>query len=437
MSDGTGYALFYPREKNIEMSLEYEDIYGNQIASELQLIQGFADFKYDVSIYTTGATIYETGIFVSGIATNQSSLVFKFTKEQNLAAFGTGSGAQRYYQLLFDVKNNDGQNDVLATYYHIPANIDNIRVFDYNTDNTLSGLVTFNFLFAENFDFFIPRQVDIYTGANSGNAYDLNGFSFLSNNVFTSENATQSITLTEKEIPVNTNIYYKFIPYDDFGTGIMFGGVVSGYLYSPQQPVSYGQGIPPLVNIFERTGLYFSGLNTNSNTTGDGALLFETGADYQTLYFLKSGKWKTIVPFEETSGLYSRFVNPPTLATGSGRIGDFSISGRYLYAATGNNQWGRTLLNSWYGPIGAFSFSGSGLSGTGFISWTAADQATGYGVYRSDDNVTFTQIFNGSSLSYDDPVPSPHPYNYYYYIVSAFNDEYAISGSPITVNVPP
>jgi hypothetical protein len=84
---------------------------------------------------------------------------------------------------------------------------------------------------------------------------------------------------------------------------------------------------------------------------------------------LKSGLWKTILPYEELSGIFDlryvknsqtgqfvstgstgsfiKLVQTPQVATASGKIGEIAFSGTYLYAATGTNQWGRVQLSSW------------------------------------------------------------------------------------------
>ena len=115
----------------------------------------------------------ELGTFVSGVSYDQTSLNFSFTKDQNLTAFGTGSGAQRYYQLFFNVKNNNAQNDVIATIYHIPASISEVVTYDYFNTDDYSNQITFLLNFSENFNYFIPRAVNVYTGTQIGNAYDL------------------------------------------------------------------------------------------------------------------------------------------------------------------------------------------------------------------------------------------------------------------------
>jgi hypothetical protein len=238
------------------------------------------------------------------------------------------------------------------------------------------------------------------------------------------------------EVPSNQTIFYKIVPYDDFGQGITFANSVSGYLSYSEPLLFWGEALPPVLDADTRTGGYFTGLQSPERVSGrDGGIIFQDDDNLgQNFYVLKSGQWKTLAIYEEISGKFARFVQAPAVSTGLGQLGDFAVSGRYLYTATGANKWGRTLLSDWYGPIGSFSWSVSGNNGVAYISWTSADQATGYIVYRSQDDVTYDPIFSGIGNSYNDTVPAPN--NYWFYNVAAFNDSYISSGTKASVFVP-
>lgn len=53
---------------------------------------------------------------------------------------------------------------------------------------------------------------------------------------------------------------------------------------------------------------------------------------------------------EARTGLI-RIVSAPSSPTSSGRIGQIAVSGQYFYAATGQNQWGRTLISELALPL--------------------------------------------------------------------------------------
>jgi hypothetical protein len=77
--------------------------------------------------------------------------------------------------------------------------------------------------------------------------------------------------------------------------------------------------------------------------------------------------------------------------------------------------------------VGPFSFSLTISSGPSVnINWSYAENATSYSVFRSEDNISFSQIYNTSSEpSYIDSsvlgggVGTP---NYYYYYMTANNE---------------
>ena len=345
----------------MSVTLQYQDVYDNIIDNELQLAQGLAEFSYRTSLYTTGATVGNVSPYlVTGdFKTNQQSLQFSFLKTENASYFGS-SGAQRYYDILFNVLNEGLENSVLTTVYHLPAEISSINVSDFNggTFSGITGQVIFNLNFSDDaVSNYITRGVDIYTGSSSGTGYySLDGFSLLKNVPFLQNAANQTFSIFAPEVPNNQTVYYQFVPYDDFGTGYVYVSGVSGYLRQDPDPLVYSYGIPPILSIEDRTGLFYSGNASPQNTTFDGGLIYQTGTSGQKLLLLQSGQWKEISTKEDISGAYvlksqtgifCSFVNPPITSTSSGKIGQISVSGQYLFAVTGNDLWGRVLLQNW------------------------------------------------------------------------------------------
>ena len=218
----------------------------------------------------------------------------------------------------------------------------------------LSGQINFSINFDANaVENYITRSVDIYTGLNTGLAYSLSGFELLKTVNFLENSSLQEFSVFSNEVPTNQFIYYKFVPKDDFGTGFIYGSEVSGYLFSPPERYFYTNAIPPVLSFEQRTGNFFSGLNSPVEiSSSNGALIYQTGSSGQNLYLVKSGQWKTILPYEEildnlNTGQIMRLVNVPISSTSLGSIGQFAISSNYLYAATGNNLWGRIQLLNW------------------------------------------------------------------------------------------
>ena len=297
---GTGTAFLSSRTKDASFTFNYKDIYDNIIDNELQLAQQIADFSYRVSLYTTGVV----PTLVSGdFAVNQQSLNFKFPQSTNAALFGS-SGAQRYYNLLINVKNEGLENSVFSTIYHVPAKIDSVDVQDFYTG--ITGRVDFSLTFDDqSVTNYITRSVDVYTGTILGDPYSIVGYSFFKNIPFLNDVAVQNFSLTADEVPNNTNVYYQFVPYDDFGNGFVYSGGVSGYLKTEVQLLNYDYGIPPVLDFEDRTGLYFSGLSSPQNNDRDGSLIYQTGSSGQDLYLVKSGQWKRILSEDVNDSRYA------------------------------------------------------------------------------------------------------------------------------------
>ena len=526
-SKGTGISFYYSKYKDSSFNFQYKDIYDNEITSDIQLAQNQGendyDFSYKVSLLRTGSSPSSANSFLvaQDFATNQRSLSFDFKQTKNAELFGSASG-ERYYSLLFNVRNNGFDNSVLATVYHLPANIASVNVQDYFSsqasgnvnqvlttwsysgdgvndsflltgaqnpfitgfssglseitnwtyfaDGTVSGFAItgytdsgnfysvysgaqlidpsfyeikfsnptpeVNFLtipsgfsvsitestgvtgflstnynvfvdgfeevsgnysidgnsdllifnsppvsgssvsiqeitgvlellnqplsgqidFTVNFDNdsiknYIPRSLDVFTGSSSGINNSLSGFGLFKTINFLQNSSSQNFFISSKEVPSNQYLYYKFLPKDDFGTGYLYTGDVSGYIFAPAEKLLFSNGVPPVLSFEQRTGNFFTGYDSPSASSGvDGALIFQTGGSGQNLYLVKSGQWKTILPNEEifahVDQNYIRYVSPPISSTSSGRIGDVSFSGTYLFAATGTNQWGRIELLS-------------------------------------------------------------------------------------------
>ena len=260
-------------------------------------------------------------------AVNQQSLNFKFPQSTNAALFGS-SGAQRYYNLLINVKNEGLENSVFSTIYHVPAKIDSVDVQDFYTG--ITGRVDFSLTFDDqSVTNYITRSVDVYTGTILGDPYSIVGYSFFKNIPFLNDAAVQNFSLTADEVPNNTNIYYQFMPYDDFGNGFVYSGGVSGYLKTEVQLLNYDYGIPPVLDFENRTGLYFSGLSSPQNNDRDGGLVYQTGASGQDLYLVRSGQWKRILSEDVNDSRYALQSATGNFVT-TGQTGNFLTSGTPL-----------------------------------------------------------------------------------------------------------
>ncbi len=202
----------------------------------------------------------------------------------------------------------DGNNDQLI--FNVPPASGSTIVIQELTGVTqllnapLSGQINFTVNFdADAVENYITKGIDVYTGANTGTPYSLSGFALLKTVNFLENASSQSFSIFANEVPNNQFVYYKFVGQDDFGTGYVYGAETSGYLFSPPEQLFYTNGIPPTLSFDRRTGNFFSGYNSPANVpNSDGALIYQTGSSGQNLYLVKSGQWKTILPYEEITG---------------------------------------------------------------------------------------------------------------------------------------
>ena len=328
----------------------YVDISGGGFSgiSNVDLTQPeFVNFDIFSGIFGTSGV---TGFLITGhlnpLATgltgyvNDNYRVYLNGIEQDSGSFFVQSGLTSGQDSLFFYNAPDSGASILIN--EISGKLEIVNT-------PLSGQIDFTLNFdSDATDKYVARSVDVYTGSSSGNYYDLSGFDLLKTVDFVIDAKSQTFSLFADEILTNQNIYYKFVPRDDFDSGVLYTQVVTGYLFQPAASLTFDQGIPPTLTFSERTDNFFSGLQTPAIADGsDGALIYQVGDSGQNLYLLKSGQWKTILPYEETTGIFAQYVTPPANASSSGVKGQFSVSGEYLYAATGINQWGRVLLGNW------------------------------------------------------------------------------------------
>ena len=338
--DNSVLATIYHLPASIS-SISVEDYYSSQITGEVQ--QVITNWNYTADGVVSGFSI--TGAqnpFISG-----ESGFLSTNYRVSVDGFLESSGNY--------LINGDSQS---LDFYTAPSSGSTILIQELTgvsqlLNNPLSGQVNFSLTFDENaVQNYIVRSVDIFTGSNSGTEGSLSGFSLLKNVGFLDNSASHQVTVFSIEVPSNQTVYYKFLPKDDFGTGYLYTGNVSGYIFSPTPKFLFTNGVPPALSLEQRTENFFTGLSSPENVSGvDGALIFQTGGSGQNLYLVKSGQWKTILPDEEIFSYvdqhYARYVSPPETSASLGRKGDVSFSGVYFFAATGENQWGRTMLSTW------------------------------------------------------------------------------------------
>jgi hypothetical protein len=380
----------YSKFKDATLNFSIKNSYGDVINESSQIYDPDTDsFYYNVSLYETGAQVGINNspyLVAENFISNETNLNFTFTQQQNSSYFSP-DGAQRYYKLLLDIYNRGLKSSALATVYHYPAIITDISVDDGSTlipigteneSGFLTGYVNLNITFTGGIGKnYIVKNIDIYTGSQSGTSNSLNGFSLLKNVGVFSDSLQQTFTILPTEVPSNQVVFYKIVPYDDFGQGITFSNSVSGYLSYNEPLLFWGEALPPVLNSEARITGYFSGLESPERVSGrDGAIIFQDGEEIdQDFYVLKSGQWKRLAIYEEISGQ----LGPSS----SGDFSGYAVSGfdRSITGITVTGDDAKTItLFKEDGSFLTASFidnSASGDSNTGYLTGYVAKTETG------------------------------------------------------------
>jgi hypothetical protein len=377
-SQGTGLLFVYSKFKDATLNFSIKNSYGDVINESSQIYDPDIDsFYYNVSLYETGAQVGINNspyLVAENFISNETNLNFTFTQQQNSSYFSP-DGAQRYYKLLLDIYNRGLKSSALATVYHYPAIITDISVDDGSTlipigteneSGFLTGYVNLNITFTGGIGKnYIVKNIDIYTGSQSGTLNSLNGFSLLKNVGVFSDSSQQTFAILPTEVPSNQTIFYKIIPYDDFGQGITFSNSVSGYLSYSEPLLFWGEALPPVLNSEARITGYFSGLESPERVSGrDGAIIFQDGEEIdQDFYVLKSGQWKRLAIYEEISGQLN------------GSSGDFS---GYAVSGFDRSITGVTVTGDDVKTITLFKEDGSFLTASFTDNSAGGDSNTGY-----------------------------------------------------------
>lgn len=231
---GTGQGIALERDAKITLSVI--DKYGQSVVSRNQY-GGQNSLYFDVDVrYLNGGLApsgrnYETGVI---------GPTYIFGYDDNVVAFS--GNPRRNFSLVFKLRettpattNSSGQFNV----YYNAAEISGISSVRDGTEVSgnpvLTGKVEIN-LNLTNHQYYKVNKFDIYSGSSSsftpvtGTGAGANLLKSVS--VF-EQKASHTLTINEGEQPSDGSYYfYKILPYDSFGSGVMFTTPTSGLMYS-------------------------------------------------------------------------------------------------------------------------------------------------------------------------------------------------------------
>lgn len=360
---GSGVSLYASPKFNISLV----DKYGLNVTSSNQY-SNQNSLYYNVDVKTingafapNGGQNYETGL------KNPS---YSFTYEDNTGVFGVPT---REYSLVFKIYETSPASSSSGIYsvYHNEAEIGSISGV---RDGTLiSGSIRNNTgkidisLSMSNNSYYRVNKFEIYSGAAS-NFSVVTGTGASSNLLKTvsvfDQKSTYTLTISDGEQPPDNRYYfYKILPYDAFGSGVLYSSPSSGLMYSITTPAFSVGNITGKNFVMTNNGnyvisTYHSGrltgasysvidsvLNVSGNIVSGGWYNNEAGTDFPqstTQYF------KTIKYLAQTVDGSGNVSNREILITdnSTSRNGQFKTGLLYSeYAVSDSSQSAKFLVS--------------------------------------------------------------------------------------------
>lgn len=372
---GSGIAL----QKDPKFTLTAVDKYGQNVTTSSQY-GGVNSLKYNIDIRSEGGLMSISG---QNIATGIIGPTWTFTQENN--AYSFGGTARRNYQVVFKLIETSPSTSSSGVYkvYHNPAQISGFSgVVDGTSGaNRITGRIDINLSLLSD-QYYTTKKFEIYSGASSlftpvtGTGAGANMLKSIS--VF-EQKTDYTLSINEGEQPAdNSYYYYKVLPYDSFGSGVMSTDTISGLMYSQDQAPVFINTITGKSVVLLNEGTYcIQTLHTGQITGSSYEILdvvanisgnivsgnyynsnLDSSAGQQETYPFRTIKYSAQIT--DSSGVCSSreiMITDNTLSRVSG------VSGLYIseYASTDTGNFARFLVSG----------SGTGVSdyasGTGYI----------------------------------------------------------------------
>jgi len=236
VGNGSGVSLY----KSPKLSLSLIDKFGltvnstNQYSNQNSLYYN-VDVKYpNGSFAPNGGQNFETGL---------KNPYYTFTYEKNTGVFN--GSPQRSYDLVFKLNEVSPATTSSGIYsiYHNEAQISGVTSVNDGTiisgNPNKTGQIDINLSMSGN-NYYRVKKFEIYSG-NASNFTVVTGTGAGANllksiSVF-DQKTNYTLTINDGEQQFDGNYYfYKILPYDDFGSGVLYTSPTSGTMYSVVAP---------------------------------------------------------------------------------------------------------------------------------------------------------------------------------------------------------
>lgn len=375
LGTGSGIALL----KDPRFTLSAVDKYGQNVVSPSHY-GGVNSLYYDIDIRTEAGLIGANGL---NIATGIIGPTWTLTYENNSYAFG--GNPRRNYQVVFKL-NETSPSTVSSGSFKVYHNAAEVSGFSGVVDGTsgvnrATGRIDIN-LSMLNDQYYTIKKFEIYSGDSSsftpvtGTGAGANILKSIS--VF-EQKTNYTLTINEGEQPADSSYYYyKVLPYDSFGSGVLSSGEISGLMYSAEQAPAFVNNLTGKSVVLIDNGTYCLQTLHTGQITGTGYYILDivanisgnivSGSYYNPNLDSSVGQRETY-PFRtikytaqvtDASGVCSSreiMITDNSLSNVSG------VSGLHVseYASTDTGNFARFLVSG----------SGTGVSdysrGTGFV----------------------------------------------------------------------
>lgn len=232
---GSGIAMYKSPRFNVLVT----DKYGQDVNTRSQYGEQNSLY-YNVDILYPNGTIAPSG---SNFETGLVGPNYSFSYDKNLSAF-SGS-PQRNYSIVFKLFETSPATSSSGTFnvYHNQAQISGVSsvldgTLQLDNSRNKTGTIDINVSMTGK-QFYTMSKFEIYSGdASNFSIVTGNGSNLMKTVPVFEQKRDYTLTISDGEQPANNSYYfYKILPYDDFGSGVLYSSPpISGLMHAVSSP---------------------------------------------------------------------------------------------------------------------------------------------------------------------------------------------------------
>jgi hypothetical protein len=232
---GSGIAMYKSPRFNVLVT----DKYGQDVNTRSQYgEQNSLYYNVDV-LYPNGTTAPSGSNFETGLVGPN----YSFSYDKNLSAFN--GSPQRNYSIVFKLFETSPATSSSGTFnvYHNQAQISGVSsvldgTLQLDSYRNKTGTIDINVSMTGK-QFYTMSKFEIYSGdASNFSIVTGNGSNLMKTVSVFEQKRDYTLTISDGEQPANNSYYfYKILPYDDFGSGVLYSSPpISGLMHAVSSP---------------------------------------------------------------------------------------------------------------------------------------------------------------------------------------------------------